>query len=329
MTRNRHQGHGSTSYKHRQQRMPSDIELSVIVSTFERPQHLERCLASLALQRRVEGQCEVIVADDGSRDRTHVVVDQFARTVDFPVKLTTHPHAEYCVARSRNDGVRASRASYLLFVDGDCIVPPDHLATHLRVRRSGVVWAGNGYRLTQEASEQIDLDTIASHGYRKLVPPTERQRLRREWLKNKYYQLVGHPTKPKLDACDFGVWRSDIESVNGFDESFKGWGCEDDDLGIRLRRAGLRIDTILRYTRVFHLWHEFDPSHPGLWRQGANVDRLLRFDVRPIRCRQGLVYDAADEAVGDFSEPPVFVEKFRVPHSTKSAVSKPCVTLPT
>ena len=53
--------------------MASELELSVILTTFERPQHLERCLASLTLQRGVEGAFEVVVADDGSRDRPHAV----------------------------------------------------------------------------------------------------------------------------------------------------------------------------------------------------------------------------------------------------------------
>jgi GT2 family glycosyltransferase len=271
--------------------MPSQIELSVILTTYQRPKHLERCLASLALQRGVAGRFEVIVADDGSQDQTHDVVHQFARTVDFPVQLTTHPHRDYHVAKCRNDGVRASRGTYLLFTDGDCILPPEHLATHLRARKPGVVWAGNGYRLTREASERIDVATVAAREFRQLVSQAEHQRLIRLWLKNKYYQLIGHPTKPKLDGCDFGIWRDDFAAVNGFDETFVGWGCEDDDLGMRLRQAGIRIDTILRYTRVYHLWHAADPSYPRAWRRGSNVNRLLA-ENRPIRCRWGLVRPA-------------------------------------
>jgi glycosyltransferase involved in cell wall biosynthesis len=271
--------------------MPPEFELSVILTTYERPKHLERCLASLALQRGVAGKFEVIVADDGSQDETQAVVEQFARRADFPVRFTTHPHEDYHVAKCRNDGVRASRGAYLLFNDGDCILPPEHLATHLRVGRPGVVWAGNGYRLTREASERIDLAAVNARDYRQFVTQAERQRLMRQWLKNKYYQLIGHPTKPKLDGCDFAVWRSDFEAVNGFDETFKGWGCEDDDLGMRLKRAGVRIDTILRYTRVYHLWHAADPSYPRVWRRGSNVDRLLA-ENRPTRCRCGLVRPA-------------------------------------
>jgi glycosyltransferase involved in cell wall biosynthesis len=270
--------------------MASLPELSVILTTYQRPQHLERSLASLAAQRGVDGLFEVVVADDGSEDRTHDVVSQFARTVDFPLKLTSHPHQGYRVALCRNDGVRASRGRYLLFSDGDCVLPPEHLATHLRMRRPGVVMAGNCYRLSQHVNEQIDMASIAAGTLETLescVPPSERRRLFRLWLKNKYYELIGHPTKPKLNSSDFGIWRTDYETVNGFDEGFVGWGCEDDDLGKRLRRAGVRISSILRQTRVFHMWHPLDPTQPSVWREGANVCRLLAPN-RPIRCKQGL-----------------------------------------
>ena len=63
--------------------MRAELELSVILTTYERPRHLERSLASLAVQKGMAGRFEVVVVDDGSKDRTHDVVHRFARTVDF------------------------------------------------------------------------------------------------------------------------------------------------------------------------------------------------------------------------------------------------------
>jgi glycosyltransferase involved in cell wall biosynthesis len=78
--------------------MPTEPELSVILTTYERPLHLERSLASLAAQRNVEGRFEVVVVDDGSRDRTHEVVHRFARTAAYSVILNTHEHQGFRVA---------------------------------------------------------------------------------------------------------------------------------------------------------------------------------------------------------------------------------------
>jgi GT2 family glycosyltransferase len=268
--------------------MPNNLELAVILTTYERPGHLERSLASLALQRSMQGRFEVIVSDDGSTDGTHGIVRNFARTADFPVKLATHPHCGFRVALCRNDGVRASSAPYLLFSDSDCIFPPDHLYKHVRARRSGLVRAGDCFRLEQEATDRLDLAAIASQEYRRWIPRDERQRLRRRRFKDQCYHWIGHPTRPKLTGCNIAISRVDLETVNGFDEDFVGWGCEDDDLAFRLRKAGIRIGSVLGYTIAYHMWHPTDPSRPANWNDGPNVGRLQASD-RPIRCPVGLV----------------------------------------
>jgi glycosyltransferase involved in cell wall biosynthesis len=275
--------------------MARKIELSVILTTYERPEHLQRSLASLAMQRDVAGKFEVIVADDGSTDSTHAVVEQFAQTVNFPVKLTSHPHHDYRVALTRNDGARASSAPYLLFSDGDCIFPPDHLQKHLAARRPRVVRAGDCFRLDRPATERLDVAAITAQVYRRWVSPEQRRRMFQKWVKDTCYQWVGHRIRPKLTACNIGIWRSDLDAVNGFDETFVGWGCEDDDLAYRLREAGTKIVTVLGYTRAYHMWHPAHETRPAKWTYGANVQRLHR-PGRPLRCRAGLV------SVGDVRE---------------------------
>ncbi len=273
--------------------MHSPLELSVILTTYERPGHLERSLISLAKQRGVAGQFEVIVADDGSTDRTQSVVRQFARAANFPLKWITHQHRGFRVALCRNDGVRASSAPYLLFTDSDCIFPADHLQKHLVARRPGIIRAGDCFRLDRESTERIDEDVIASAEYGAWVSREERQRLFQKKIKEQYYQLVRHPTKPKLTGYNIGISREDFETVNGFDENFVGWGCEDDDLAFRLRKAGRRIASALPYTHGFHLWHPAEPSRPAKWTEGPNVCRLANVD-RPIKCKAGLVSLATD-----------------------------------
>jgi GT2 family glycosyltransferase len=268
--------------------MPTNLELSVVLTTYQRPQHLERSLASLALQQSMEGRFEVIVADDGSADQTHGIVREFSQSARFPVKLTTHPHGGFRVALCRNDGVRASSAPYLLFSDSDCIFPPDHLHQHLRARKPGIVRSGDCFRLDQESTDRLDVAAIASGEYQRWISSEERMRIRRRRVKDQCYQLVRHPRKPKLTGCNIAISRVDLETVNGFDEHFVGWGCEDDDLAFRLRKAGMRIGSVLGYTCAYHMWHATDPSRPANWIDGPNVKRLRHTD-RPIRCSAGIV----------------------------------------
>jgi glycosyltransferase involved in cell wall biosynthesis len=71
---------------------PSRPDSSILVTTFRRPRHLALVLESIAMQRGVPRDFEVVVADDGSGDATAEVVERFAATVDIPVRFTTQQH---------------------------------------------------------------------------------------------------------------------------------------------------------------------------------------------------------------------------------------------
>jgi hypothetical protein len=58
-----------------------------------------------------------------------------------------------------------------------------------------------------------------------------------------------------IRSCNMGVWRKAYEAVNGFDESFVGWGHEDADFALRLHNAGINRKNGFFATEVYHLWH--------------------------------------------------------------------------
>jgi GT2 family glycosyltransferase len=92
------------------------------------------------------------------------------------------------------------------------------------------------------------------------------------------------PTRPSFSSGNASAWKADVVRVNGFDESYVGWGQEDDDLGRRLYMAGVRPVPILTTAFATHLHH---PSRHGDWDKGAN---LSRYRARPHswRCDHGL-----------------------------------------
>ena len=264
------------------------IDVSVLVTTYRRPRHLSLALESLALQQTGGVTMEVVVSDDGSDDETPQVVRSFAATAPFPVRFTTQPHDGFRLARVRNEAARRATGRYLLFLDGDCVVPRHHVAAHATRRRHGTALLGYCARLPAEANAILVPENLALTNLAALVPASERRSLARRRRKAWWHAITRHPTKPRLAGGDFGVWRDDFERVNGFDERFVGWGQEDDDLGLRLRAAGVRLETILGQTHSLHVWHQTDATATPRWRDGMNVGYFSRRG-RLTACRRGLV----------------------------------------
>lgn len=262
-------------------------EVSLIVTTYQMPGHLRRVLASIA-QQTVADRLEVIVTDDGSADETPQVVREFARSSGLDVEFVSHPHEGFHLTRCRNDGARVARGDYLLFLDGDCIIPPDHVEHYLQARRAGSVHFGYCCRLERELSERIDEAAIARGDFVRWTPRSELRKLAKMHYKALLYQFLGHRTKPALKGGNIGIWRDGFERLNGFDENFRAWGCEDDDLSYRVRSAGLRVESILGRTRTYHLWHPPAATKPdGKWSEGQNVEYLKRRG-RLTCCMNGL-----------------------------------------
>lgn len=277
--------------------MPGRPEVSVIVSNFERPANLLRCLHSMAVQEGVQGRFEVVVADDGSRDETPEVVEEFRRSASFPVRFTTHPHEGFRLARCRNEGILASSAEYLLFTDADCVFPRDHVQRHLRARRRNRVMAGLCCHLDAEVSGKVTVEMIRAGNLEPAVGPREARRVFLRSLRAWGHELVRRSMRPRLSGSNIGVWRADCERVNGFDENFVGWGLEDTDFQRRLESVGVRSKLVR--SRIYHLWHPRDPTFARGSRGTPNYTYYHRSRRVPARCERGLRDHPAFASGGD------------------------------
>ena len=94
--------------------------LSVVVPAYDVEEYLDATLANLAEQ--TYGSFEVVVVDDGSHDGTPAIVEAWSRR-DERFRLVRQDNAGPSAAR--NTGIAHCAGSYLTFVDGDDLLPPE------------------------------------------------------------------------------------------------------------------------------------------------------------------------------------------------------------
>jgi glycosyltransferase involved in cell wall biosynthesis len=107
---------------------PDNDAISVVISTYQRPEACERALRS-ALEQTAS-PLEVLVCDDGSTDETEARMRAWERR-DERVRYLRIPHNSGTPAATRNLGIEHARADLVAFLDDDDEWLPDKLAAQL------------------------------------------------------------------------------------------------------------------------------------------------------------------------------------------------------
>jgi glycosyltransferase involved in cell wall biosynthesis len=105
------------------------VSATVIVCTRDRAAALRRCLDALAVQLPVAGGIEVVVVDNGSRDRTPALLKEWAAAAPDARRVVHEPRVG--LSRARNTGIAAARHDVVAFIDDDAIAPRGWVAAHV------------------------------------------------------------------------------------------------------------------------------------------------------------------------------------------------------
>jgi len=97
--------------------------LSIVIAVYNDWVPLNQCLRSLAGQTNAPS-FEVIIVDDGSRDRASDSITDWGHF--YPLAVCRQTHAG--IPAARNAGIRVSTGSMLVFIDADCKLQTDCLA---------------------------------------------------------------------------------------------------------------------------------------------------------------------------------------------------------
>lgn len=106
--------------------MNPDILVSIVIPVFNVENYLVECLESVLSQSY--SNCEILLIDDGSTDRSGAICDQYAA---LHTSVRSYHKSNGGLSDARNFGVSRSLGAYIAFVDGDDLIAPSYIETLL------------------------------------------------------------------------------------------------------------------------------------------------------------------------------------------------------
>lgn len=202
------------------------MRCSLIVTTFNRPADLERCIASLMDQEKNGCWYEIIIVDDASDiDLTQKYTA--LSTEELPVLFVRHTQNSGLSA-SRNTGSSKASGDLFFFIDDDIVLDPGYLAAHIILhKKENVATVGNLHFPAEAIARNNIMQYIDSRylGSRKNLTPA--------YLNNLSPENFG--------AGISAIKKSHFLKIGGFSTEFRHYGCEDVFCGQLLKEAGVDL----------------------------------------------------------------------------------------
>ena len=201
-----------------------EINISVVVPTYNRKKLLEKSLISLFKQTYSKSKYEIIVVDDGSTDNTKNMIKNLQQDNKNLVYLQQENRGP---AIAKNQGVLCSKGKIIVFIDSDCLV----LKSFLEIvdtcfnRNLGIAAYVGSILLIPKNHFFLPL-----YKFCKMTEPQ---------IKNDKIYDKPNPLAPFYSGCG-AIRKSVFKAIGGFNECFK-WAGEDTDLGFRIMAAGYKI----------------------------------------------------------------------------------------
>lgn len=264
--------------------------VSVTVVTYQRRDHLRWCLEALACQSFPKDQFEVAVVDDGGTDDSGVEVSQvIERYPKLDVHYYWHEHRGWGLARSRNEGARATSGACIVFIDSDILLNPDSLKSFSRLYWDNPYRVIGGYykyligmRITLNAVRKWDrlwnmklpeID-ILQHEYQLLGTDVREAHFNQgrtavdlfadeeATYRNPYSLLGGNIMVPRH------IW----DQTQGFDELIPHYGGEDAEFSLQIADLGYSFS----YSHAAGGAHMAHSKHPDAELNTGMAEEYLR-----------------------------------------------------
>lgn len=234
---------------------------------------------------------ELIVVDDGSKDRTADVIKALARQ-DARIQLVQH--ANRGLAAARNSALRAARGEFFALLDSDDVWEPEFLAEQLAIlseRPDVAIVTGNGWCLGGTKNGQLarpypdprpvpDLATIIGDEWSVFIMSVFRRRV---------YTTIGSFDESMRSNEDYDFWLR--AAVAGFT-----FARNDRPLGhYRIRTDSLSASDVRMLGGILKVYRKLRPEIARLPHEMSILERQInRFERELLVAEARLALELAD-----------------------------------
>ncbi|MFY8187636.1 MAG: glycosyltransferase family 2 protein [Flavobacterium sp.] len=231
---------------------------SLVTPTYNWPEALELLLLSILNQTVLPN--EVIIADDGSREDTKVLIEKFQKEFPVPLIHIWHEDVKNRKPRIMNKAIAQAKYDYIIEIDGDIIMHKNFVEDHLNFASKGHYLFGSRVNIQKEILPTIFKEkTTHFHFFSKGIKKRGRT-IRLPFLMN--FAKSENKRSKKLRGCNMSFWREDFIKVNGFNEELVGWGIDDSEMIQRLHNLGIQGKRLKNAGIAYHIYHpEQSKSH--------------------------------------------------------------------
>lgn len=204
---------------------------SVVIPTYNRLPILQKCLRALEHQdydsSLIDGY-EIVVVDDGSTDDT---INWIEIEKDHLPHVNLFEQNHEGAAIARNLGIDKAQGDWIIFIDSDLVVTSTFLNAHAQS--------------LLKAQRKLGHDRIFTYGA--VINTANFENPTSEPYKITDYSAAYFATG------NVAIAKKWLEQAGKFDPSFRQYGWEDLELGVRLKKLGLKL--IKTPQAVGYHWH--------------------------------------------------------------------------
>jgi len=223
-----------------------ELDAAVVIPTYNGKEVLRKTLKGILNQDYPQSNYEVIVADDGSTDGTDQLFDaedpEFGAARSSGVLRYIRLPENKGRAAARNAGIREARGEIIVFLDNDNVPCEHFVQEHIRVHAADEPIVAVGNISCPEAAMKSRFVRFWNRRY-----PGNRRGME---CRNLPFYFTG--------TGNGSLKREDLIEAGGFDEAFRNYGGEDEELWYRLCVIrGLR-SVFLKDAETIHIDPDFN-----------------------------------------------------------------------